>query len=264
MQSVTKSVTSLLFGTLFDRGLLNDLTDEVWRYLPRRAGHRWIDERYPITIHQVLAMSAGLDWNEQIPYTDPRNDAVRMNAAEDWVGYVLDREMRPGWPADRLEYQSGLSMLLGELIRRVTGKRVDEYAVEKLFGPMGIDRFVWGSTEDGTVQTGGGLFLRPRDLAKLGQLVLNRGTWNGQRILSEEWIDISTAKSSGNQLSDYGYQWWLPRELGVRAVMARGYGSQTLSVLPELNTVIVAACHDWHGGGQFPSLYVDHLLPLLK
>jgi CubicO group peptidase (beta-lactamase class C family) len=259
VQSATKSITSLLFGSLVASGQI-DLQAPAADYLQARTGTRWIDERYDITVHDVLSMSAGLRWNEQATsYVDPDNDAVRMNAATDWIGYVLDRP-----PAERaageFEYQSGLSLLMGEILASVTSRPVPDLAREQLFAPMGIERFHWMAHADGTAHTGGGLWLTPSDFAKLGQLVLDDGAWNGEQLVPASWVKASTAAQSSPSgeppfsphVVAYGYQWWLlrtpVRDGTIESISALGHGGQILHVLPADRTVVAMTGHDWLGG----------------
>ena len=257
-QSCTKSITSLVFGTAFDRGEIT-LEDPVWKFFPDRPDSRWVKERYDVSVHQLLCMSVGLEWNEAVHYTDPRNDNTRMNASGDWIGYVLDRPLAPDFPAGRFEYQSGLSILLGAVLRSATGKPVDELARERLFGPLGIDRFEWTKDGDGNPHTGGGLFLRSRDMAKLGQVILDKGG----DVLSKEWIEKVTSDQSLHSESGtrYGYKWYLGSlPVGERkfdAIGASGYGSQSLLVFPELDLVIQSNAHDWFGEGNPGKIAAD-------
>jgi hypothetical protein len=152
LQSATKSVTALLVGIAIDQGSIRGLDTPVHSFFADYAGRRWVAERYDITLGQALAMSAGLEWNEALPYTDLRNDNLAMNLSGDWIGYVLDRPSRQHVPG-RFEYMSGLSILLGGVLQRATGRRVDEFAREHLFGPLGIEHFTRGSLPDGTYHT---------------------------------------------------------------------------------------------------------------
>ena len=116
---------------------------------------------------------------------------------------------------------------------------------------IGIHHFRWVCRPDGTCHTGGGLSLRPRDLAKLGQIVLNGGTWRGKRLVSEAWIRESTAIHSRTEAIAYGYQWWLPGatpSAGVPLIMATGYGGQFLLILPRHDLVLVSTAKDYEGG----------------
>lgn len=267
VQSATKSITSLVFGTLVDRGEVKDLDDPAWKYLPGRAGRRWVDEQYDVSLHEVLSMTVGLDWNEVVPIDDPRNDAARMNEADDWVGYVLDKPLRKQRDPKVFEYQSGTTLLLGELIRAITGQTVDDLARERLFAPLQIGEHAWAKHADGTVHTGGGLWIRPRDFAKLGQLVLDEGRWAGEQVLSEDWVRLSTSEQSNGQGTGYGYHWFRPPLPGangsLEVVCAMGFGGQILMVLRDFGAVVVTNAHDWASSGGFPLLHLQHLIPAL-
>jgi CubicO group peptidase (beta-lactamase class C family) len=129
-------------------------------------------------------MSAGLAWNEYLPYSDPANSERRMIDAPDQCRYVLEqRIVRP--PGAAYVYNGGLTALLAAILRRTSGRPVDELAKEMLFDPLGIEDIEWIRYADGTPNSVSGLRMRPRDLAKIGQAVLARGTWNGSRIVSE-------------------------------------------------------------------------------
>jgi CubicO group peptidase (beta-lactamase class C family) len=267
-QSCSKAITSMVFGLAVDRGAIGSLDEPVWKFFEARTGHPWIDQRYPVTLHEALSMSAHLEWNEEPHYTDQRNDNTRMNAADDMIGYILDRGLQADRRPGRFEYQSALTILLGEVIHSATGKFVDELAAEFLFGPLGITEFRWLTRPDGTRHTGGGLFLRPRDMLKLAQVMLEGGTWEGRRVLSEEWVRRSTQPQSHGPDFDYGYQWFLPTvESGAtaqKAIWASGYGGQHVFILPELGAVTVTTAHDFYGDGSGSEILGEHLLPALR
>jgi CubicO group peptidase (beta-lactamase class C family) len=259
-QSCTKSITSLVFGTAVDRGEI-ELDAPVWRYLTDRPDSRWVRERYDATVHHLLCMSVGLEWNEEVHYTDPRNDNTKMNASGDWIGYVLDRPLRAGFPAGkRFEYQSGLSILVGAVLRAATGKPVDVLAHERLFAPLGIDHFRWTKDGDGNPHTGGGLLLRPRDMVTLGQLLLEGGR---DGVLSKEWVELVSRQHTvhGESGTRYGYKWFIgDLPVGDRTyevVAAGGYGGQSLMVIRELDLVVQSNAHDWFGDGSLGKIAVD-------
>jgi len=141
-----------------------------------------------------------------IPYTDLRNDAVRMNQSRDPVRFVLEKSVATE-PGRRFLYDSGVSIVLGEVVRKASGQAADEFAREHLFAPLGITEYRWGKLPDGTVHTGGGLWLRPRDMAKLGQLMLDGGRWRGNQIVGEAWVRDSVKQQAPYR--GYGYRWWL-------------------------------------------------------
>jgi CubicO group peptidase (beta-lactamase class C family) len=254
IQSATKSVTSILVGIAVDQGLIPGVQVPVYELFAERRGCRWIDRRYDITLWHLLTMQAGLAWNEEAPYGDPANDNTGMNLSDDWIGYVLNREIA-GPPGERYHYVSGLTILLGGIVRNAAGLYVDEYAERHLFGPLGIVDYGWIRAPDGTRHTGGGLFLRPRDAAKIGQMMLDGGRWQGRPVVSEGWVREATRQQTRPDGYAYGYQWHLRRyAIGGRTIetfCAAGYGGQWIFCLPALEMVVVfnAGCY---GGDSRP------------
>jgi CubicO group peptidase (beta-lactamase class C family) len=167
-----------------------------------------------------------------------------MLEARDPYRYVLERPMasRPG---ALFNYSGGATTLLGAALPRSTQRTITDYAREKLFGPLGITEFEWlgftGSTE---IAAFGGLRLRPRDLAKLGQLVLDKGRWKGAQVIPADWIQLATTPRMNTEVGAlyYGYQWWLGRSLvkgrDVSWIAGIGLGGQRLFVVPELDIVL--------------------------
>ena len=135
-----------------------------------------------------------------------------MEGKDDWVRYVLEQPMAED-PGKTFVYNSGATELLSYLIWKATGKQADDYAKEHLFAPLGIEYF-WKRTPKGLADTEGGLYLAPRDLAKIGHLYMKDGVWNGRRILPEGWARASTRAATRDDEKGYGYgyQWWvIPR-----------------------------------------------------
>jgi CubicO group peptidase (beta-lactamase class C family) len=241
MQSVSKSVTSALVGIAIRRGEISGVDAKA---LPYFSGYRVAPDprRERMTLKDLLTMTAGIRWDETtIDYTDPANSCARMEASKDWVQFVLDQPMAAE-PGSTFVYSSGVTELLAEVLRKATGKHADAYAAEHLFGPLGIERFYWKKTPSGHPDTEGGLYLTPRDLAKIGYLYLRNGVWDGRRILPEGWVRASTAaqvdSSSGVAQTRYGYQWWVlsgktPAYAGI------GYGGQLLVVVPQRDLIAV-------------------------
>jgi CubicO group peptidase (beta-lactamase class C family) len=268
IQSVTKSVTSLVFGMAYDDGLIGNLEQPVHQYFPDYSDSSWVMNEYPISLRNVLMMSAGLDWKEHgVSYTNSRNDAIRMNVSGDMYGYVLSREEGQGkQPGEKFEYTSGLSILLGGVILEATGMSIDKYAKKTLFKELGVEDYYW-SAPLGQVHTGGGLYMQPRDLLKLGQLVLDKGRWNGKQVISEAWIEKST--SFQIPVEDlwkgcaYGYQWW--REVlqvdqkSYPVIFGSGYGWQMLWIIPDLDLVVLVFHHNPEEGAGRHSLIWDGL-----
>jgi CubicO group peptidase (beta-lactamase class C family) len=202
-------------------------------------------------------MEAGLAWDEwTCPYTAECNDNRRMNLSDDWVGFVLERPVIEP-PGVRFVYNSGLSNTLAAVLRQVTGEDPVAFARRELFGPLGIDTLFWyrnGAHPDTLPHFGGGLLLRARDLLKLGQLYLDRGSWKGRRVLSEDWVARSgTVHATIGGDDRYGFQWWL-RPMRTRAghtagsadmVYGWGFGGQHVFVIAGLRLVVV-----FFGGNQ--------------
>jgi CubicO group peptidase (beta-lactamase class C family) len=242
LRSVTKSLTSLVIGIAVDRGWIKDLDAPVLSFFPEYADLR-TPEKDRITLRHLLMMSTGLVWDEDTPYSDPDNDETQMYKAPDPYRYVLERPV--GRPPGRVfNYVTGAPTLLGAVVHKVTGRQYDAVAREVLFDPLGISQVEWTYFDNGDLMAGGGLRLRPRDLAKIGQLVLAHGVWNGQQIVPAAWIEQSTApRLNAYSMYFYGYQWWLGRSLldgrQVDWIAGRGYGGQRLIIVPSEDVVMV-------------------------
>ena len=255
IQSITKSVNSLLVGVAIDRGEIKSIDDPVYEYFPDRAETKWVAEKYPITLRHLLTMSAAIEWNETLPYSDPKNSNTMMNDSGDWLGFVLGLD-QAGEPGRISYYSSGQSMLLGGVVKNATGLYSDEFAQETLFKDLGVGDFSWFSAPDGTRHTGGGLSLTGRDLMKMGELMRMGGVWNGKQVVPADYVEASwrdrlSMKDEETEDAEwaYGYQWWLPTYTidgqKVEVISGIGYGGQYLGVVPSLDLVFVI------NGGEF-------------
>jgi CubicO group peptidase (beta-lactamase class C family) len=250
MKSATKSVNSILVGIAIDRHLIHGIDEKVSSFFPEYSDIFTNKEKDVIRLKDLLSMTAGLSWDEWThPYTDPRNDATMMASKADFSRYVLERPVAMP-PGTKFVYNSGISLMLGEIVRKVSKLPADKFAERYLFSPLGITNYYWQKAPNGVVNTLGGLWLRPRDMAKIGQLFLNGGRWNGKQIVSEEWVKESTKQQVGaGQLpawfsaDGYGYQWWLGsfqvRGQTFESYSARGQGGQFIIIFPALQTVAV-------------------------
>ena len=241
VKSVSKSVASLAVGIAIDRGLIRSVNEPIFSFFPELEDLR-SPEKDRIQLFHALSMSMGLAWVEATPATGDDNDEGRMHMASDPCRYVLG--LAATVPAGQeFFYNTGALTLASAIIRKATGRPLDEFARETLFEPLGITRVEWNRYK-GDTDAGGGLRLRPRDMAKIGQLVLAGGRWNDRQIVSREWIETSTApklKATGGL--SYGYLWWLGRSLldrrEVKWVGALGRGGQSIRIVPELDLVVV-------------------------
>jgi CubicO group peptidase (beta-lactamase class C family) len=240
IKSASKSVASLVVGIAIDRGLIRSINEPVFSFFPELSDLR-SPEKDRILLSHVLTMSIGLRWVEATPATGDDNDEVRMHTASDPCRYVLGLPVTA--PAGQeFFYNTGALTLLSAIMRKATGHPLDEFARENLFEPLGITGSEWSRVR-GDTDAGGGLRLRPRDMAKIGLLVLAGGQWNGRQIVPKAWIETSTTlklKATDNQ--SYGYLWWLGRSRFngrmVDWVGALGRGGQSIRIVPELDLVL--------------------------
>jgi CubicO group peptidase (beta-lactamase class C family) len=243
LRSITKSITSLLVGIAIDQGHLAGIDEPVFSYFPNCADLR-TPEKDGITLRHLLTMSAGFEWNEYIPYTDPTNSERQMLEAGDRWRFALTPNLVAS-PGAIWNYNGGSTELLGAVVSRGTGQAIDAYAREVLFSPLGIEDVEWLTYPDRIPAAASGLRLRAADLAKIGELVLARGLWRESRIVSASWIEESTRAHIGpdDRLTFYGYQWWLGRSLTdgreLSWIMAQGLGGQKLFIVPALDLVTV-------------------------
>ena len=260
--SITKGVVALLIGIAFDRGWLSDLDTPIMSFFPEYADLR-TPEKDRITLRHLLAMTSGLGWPERDISLDNAANIVRQGgSASDPYRFVLARPVETT-PGTAWNYNSGGVWLLGPILRKVSGKPIEEFAEEALLEPLGIQEEVWDRFPNGDAITSGGLRLRPRDLAKLGQLVLNAGAWHGRQIVSAGWIKQMVAPQSprGSWFGfarSYGYLWWQGQSLigdhDIEWVGALGRGGQRLYVMPTLNLVVAvtAGLYTANGGSPAP------------
>lgn len=243
LQSVSKAVTSIVIGVAVSRGEFPSIDTPVLSFFDSVAVAQVDDRKRRMTIRHLQTMTAGLDWDE----TGPADHVSRMEASFDWVGFVINRAMAHE-PGAVYNYNSGATMLLSYVFRAATGIDIEEYAARHLFAPLGIKEWFWKRTPTGLADTEGGLYLAPRDVAKLGQLYLEEGKWGRQAVVSEEWVRATLAPSI--QVPDR------PGQAGVNggfnvllfpygterkhfAFVKSGHGGQLLIGLPELELVVV-------------------------
>ncbi len=242
LKSVSKSVASLVVGIAIDRGLIPSVDAPIMSFFPELADMH-TPERDRLKLVHALTMSMGLKWIEATPTTgDDNNDEERMHWARDPARYVMGLPIVAP-PGQEFFYSTGALTLVSAIVRKSTGKPLDEFARTELLAPLGITDFEWNRYK-GDTDAGGGLRMRPRDMAKIGQLVLNGGQWNGRQIVSKNWIETSTARhlEATNGMS-YGYLWWQGRSPNNGRedhwVGALGRGGQYIRIVPALDLVVV-------------------------
>ncbi|MBK6007645.1 serine hydrolase [Ramlibacter ginsenosidimutans] len=241
VKSVSKSVASLALGIAIDQGLVRSIDEPVFSFFPEFSDLR-TPQKDRILLRHALDMTMGLQWIEATPATGDANDEVRMHLSPDPCRYVLGLPVVTP-PGQAFHYNTGALALVSAVVRKAVGRPLDEFARANLFEPLGISSAKWNRV-GGDTDAGGGLRLRPRDMARIGQLVLAGGRWNGRQVVSRSWIDASTAaniQATDDQL--YGYLWWLGRARANRRVIqwigALGRGGQSIRIVPELDLVVV-------------------------
>ncbi|WP_197028234.1 serine hydrolase [Bosea sp. 117] len=270
MRSVTKSVVSLLFGIAFERNAIKDLDAPAIGFFPEYADLATPDINR-ITLKHLLTMTPGLAWSEGGPWFGPTNDERLMYEATDPYRYVFTR--RPIYaPGTRWEYSSGATTLLGAVLQKAIGRQLPDFAREALFEPLGMREVEWITLGNGDAAAGGGLRLKPRDMAKIGQLVLAGGIWQGRRVVSEEWIRQSIEpRFEGWLPMRYGYQWWVGgSKVGDRSVpwiAAIGLGGQRLFIVPSLDLVVASTAGLYREADQgyyARAILEDDVIPAIR
>lgn len=266
VRSVTKSVTALLYGIALADGLVPAPTEPLLRHFPAYPDLAADPDRSRLTVAHALTMSLGLDWREEIPYDSPANAEIAMELAPDRYRYVLERPVVAA-PGSQWCYCGGATAVLGGLLAAGTGRPLPDYARRVLFTPLGITEFDWMTGTDGVASAASGLRLAPRDLARIGELVLGVGTWRGQRIVPADWIDtMLQPRLPTTWGGSYGYHWYLETVDGHRVVAAVGNGGQRLYVLPEsaLTVAVAAGGYDDPEHWRIPATLLEQvILPAL-
>ena len=265
IHSCTKSFTSALVGIALSEGYIDSVDSKLVDLLPNRTIANLDERKQAITLEHLLTMTSGLEWDEWTePYDSPLNDHYQMWFASDSVQYILDKPMAYD-PGEAWVYSSGGTNLLGAIVSEATGISLFDYAVDKLFTPLGIspsDVF-WPSDNHGRYWASGGVEMLPRDMAKFGYLYLNNGTWDGEQIIPTAWVEQSAdTLVDFNDYSGYSYQWWTyPTDI-VNVYAAVGYRGQYIFVIPELDMVVVFTSSVSPSSGVIqPAILFDYIIP---
>jgi len=278
-RSATKSITDVLIGIAIDEKKLSGVNTRVLSLLPEHA--RKMQNPDPrkdaITVEDFLTMSSPLecdDWNDL-----SRGNEDRMYLVEDWAQFILDlpvaghmhvgEKVEPPPYGRYFSYCTGGVFTLSEVLQKATGTRTDRYAQEKLFGPLGITDAQWVYSPLNIPQTGGGLRLTSRDLVKVAQFYLDRGVWQGRRIVDEAWVRTSTQPHARiDDQTEYGYLWWLKSfksgDKSYPAFFMSGNGGNKVAMFPALDVAVVITSTNYNTHGmheQTEKLLTDYILP---
>ena len=264
LQSVTKSVVSAIIGIAIARGDFPDLDTPVLSFFDTKSIANVDSRKQRLTLRHLLTMSDGLQWNENVPYVDPANSFAVMAKTHDWVQFTLDLPMEED-PGLRFNYNSGATLILGHVFNIATGTDIEEYALEHLFKPLGIETYFWDRTPYGLADTQEGLYLSTRDLAKITQLFVQQGQWDEQEVIPKTWVNesLAPAYSADNQGKEsYGHAWWSGlytlKDAEYRAYYGKGFGGQRPILLPELDMVIVLT--GWNILPEKPFFHADEVI----
>lgn len=260
LQSVTKSVTSVLVGIAIERGAIRGVDERILGFLPDLDSIANLDDRKRrLAVEDLLTMRSGTDYHERGP-SSPHSQLNRR--ARGWDRFYLDRPM-VAEPGSRFQYDSGGVILLSSLIERRTGLHADRFADRHLFAPLDIRERRWFKNREGHPHTGGGLDLRPRDMAKLGLLYLRKGRWGERQVVPADWVERSVRRhvevNRHPHNVGYGYLWWIHEpdpggSSGEEIWAAQGFRGQYIFVVPEHDMVVVVT-----GGTRS---YADELRPV--
>lgn len=277
-RSATKTVAGMLVGIAIDAGAITGVDARVVDFFPGRRPFENPDPRKDaITVEDFLTMSSLLECDDGNPFS--RGNEERMYLIEDWVGFTLDLPIRGFAPwVPRPEESpygrswsyctAGVTTLSG-VLEAATGDEVEAFAAERLFAPLGIRAAEWPVSPTGLAQTGGGLALRSRDLAKLGWLYAEGGRWGGRPVVPADWVRASTSPHAAvREGTEYGYLWWLGA-FGERpdpAWYMAGSGGQKVAVFPGLRAVVVVTTTNFGRADAHAltdRILAEHLLPAL-
>lgn len=263
--SVSKSIGSILTGIALDEGFIADVDEPISTFFPNIYSDIDDPNTQLITVENVLTMSTGLrsGWNlEGSPINAYRGNLFAM-------ALNLPQTGEPGTTAT---YNTIVSNLLSGILAEAVGEDLEDYTERVLFEPLGIDNWAWYRDDTNFPTLGAGIELRTRDMARIGRLMLRGGDWEGEQIVSQEWIERSTQPhyeitTWTNETHGYGYLWWITQDTDYDSFLALGYGGQFIYVVPELDLVVAISsqcCVDPTIGWNTRKLVDDYLIPMIE
>lgn len=250
LQSATKSFTSLLVGIAIDKGYIDSVNQTIFEFLPEYFDGDF--NKRDITVHHAMTMETGLDFDNDV-------HTVKMyNSKGSSLEFVLHRKLL-FTPGTDWYYGDGNPQLLSGIIQKATGMTEEEFALENLFKPLDIYDYQWEKHADGLTYGAFGLWLRPRDLAKIGKLLVQNGIWDSERIVSAEWITKSTKPQSSHQT--YGYYWY-PMDDNI-SYYAEGHGGNLMYVVPGRQLAVIITADPYSNANELSSRFHDLFLEII-
>jgi CubicO group peptidase (beta-lactamase class C family) len=274
IRSISKSIVSACVGIALQQGKIKSIEQKIFDFFPEYAKQD-TGLKSSLTIKHLLTMSSGLTWNEEVPYDNPENSEIRMIRSPNPVEYVLSQPM--DFPPGKVwKYNGGTTQLLAAIIEKTTGKKVDEFAKEYLFQPLGLTMFEWIKYPGTDMPAAAsGLRLRSRDLLKFGLLYNNHGMWKDKQVIPEKWVVESfqshVERPEGRRKGgSYGYQFWLWQDTISRKptfiVACVGNGDQRIFFDKTRNLLVVVTAgnyNKWNIEKNAYSLLKDYIYPAI-
>ena len=273
LASVSKSITSVIFGAAVKEGYIASVDTLLRDVLPEYQ-HILTGRKEGITLEHLLCMSSGLHWDEwSKSFEDPENDVIALFHEEDPLEYILSKHMIND-PGQEFLYNSGGTNVLGAVIERATGMGLLDFGNQYLFGPLQVEGGMWERMAGGYMFASGGIYLRPREQAKIGSLFLNEGYWGNEQIITEDWIVASSTEHIETddlipQAHAYGYQWWM-MDFHINSQIydcffAAGWGDQFIFIFPAQDMIVVVNSGNFlsYGGVSVFGLLEEFILQYL-
>ena len=272
-QSVSKSFTSALIGIAIEQGKMRGVDEKVLGFFPEMQRIENRDQRKEaMTLGDLLTMRSGTDYHEGSS-NSPHSQLNRLSKG--WDRFVLNRPMLRQ-PGSRFQYDSGGVILMSSLLKSRTGMHADAFADRYLFPQIGIQKKRWFKNSQGHPHTGGGLHLRPQDMAKFGLLYLRGGRWQGKQVVPEEWVRESLKKhvdfpGGKGRSTGYGYLWWVlppdPQGAGEQDIYAAmGFRAQYIFLVPEhdMLVVVTGGTRNYSDQRRPIDFLYSHILPAVE
>ncbi|MEZ4808931.1 MAG: serine hydrolase [Allomuricauda sp.] len=274
IRSISKSIVAACVGLSLQQGNIDSLTQSIFDFFPEYKKYD-TGPRSKITVEMLLTMTSGMEWNENVPYSDPRNSEIQMTSSADPIEFVLSRPIVTT-PGVTWEYNGGTTQLLASIVERTSGLSIDAYAKKYLFAPLDIHDFEWIHFPNLDVPAAAsGLRLKSRDLMKFGMLYANNGQYKGAQLLSKEWVEKSKQPHvwfGRNNNVGYGYQLWIFKAHTIMESQSHlipaavGNGGQRIYIDDKNGLIIVITAgnyNDWTLKNDSEALLIDFIYPAL-
>ncbi|WP_259070202.1 serine hydrolase domain-containing protein [Mucilaginibacter sp. X4EP1] len=271
VRSISKSVVSACIGIAIDQKLIKDIDQPVFSFFPEYSKYNTHGKKN-ITIRHLLTMSSGLNWDEENK-DESKNCESIMERSANPIDFILSRPLA-ATPGTIWNYNSGGTLLLAAIIKKVSGENIDEFATKNLFIPLQISNHQWVKMDGGDPAAASGLRLRSRDLLKFGMLYLNHGVYGQSQILPSKWVDSTCVNAIKRPAEEgpggYGYQFWIDKVhikgKDLEAVAAKGNGGQRIFILSTYHMIVVITAGNYGKSlrNDSQALFVKYIIPAIQ